>query len=74
MSYDQDALRQMNEEAQIRISELSTALELVTEQRDNLEDAANSLNEELDFARKQISALQATVQRLKLHLQQGVEL
>lgn len=74
MSYDLDALRQMNEEAQIRISELSTALELVTEQRDNLEDAANSLNEELDFARKQISALQATVQRLKLHLQQGVEL
>ena len=74
MNHDHDALRQLNEEAQIRISELSTALERVTEQRDNLEDAANSLNEELDFARKQISALQATVQRLKLHLQQGVEL
>jgi hypothetical protein len=30
MTYDPDALRQMNEEAQLRISELSTALAAVT--------------------------------------------
>ena len=60
MSHDLDALRQMNEEAQLRISELSTALADITEQRDTL--------------KAQIGQLTATIERLRLHIAQGVEL
>jgi chromosome segregation ATPase len=74
MSYDQDALRQMNEEAQIRISELSTALATVTEQRDNLEDSLTAAIREVDAYKQQIASLTATIERLRLHIQQGVEL
>jgi chromosome segregation ATPase len=74
MSYDQDALRQMNEEAQIRISELSTALATVTEQRDNLQDSLNAAIHELDAHKTHIHHLTTTIERLRLHIQQGVEL
>ena len=74
MTYDPDALRQMNEEAQLRISELSVALAHVTEQRDNLEDSLSASIRETDAAKAQIAALTATVERLRLHIQQGVEL
>jgi chromosome segregation ATPase len=74
MSYDQDALRQMNEEAQIRISELSTALATITEQRDNLEDSLTAAIREVDAYKQQIASLTATIERLRLHIQQGVEL
>ena len=74
MSYDLDALRQMNEEAQIRISELSTALATVTEQRDNLEDSLTAAIREVDAYKQQIASLNATIERLRLHIQQGVEL
>ena len=74
MSYDLDALRQMNEEAQIRISELSTALAMVTEQRDNLEDSLTAAIREVDAYKQQIASLTATIERLRLHIQQGVEL
>jgi chromosome segregation ATPase len=74
MSYDLDALRQMNEEAQIRISELSTALATVTEQRDNLEDSLTAAIREVDAYKQQIASLTATIERLRLHIQQGVEL
>jgi chromosome segregation ATPase len=74
MTYDPDALRQMNEEAQLRISELSTALAAVTEQRDNLEDSLNAAIHELDAHKTHIQHLTATVERLRLHIQQGVEL
>jgi chromosome segregation ATPase len=74
MSYDQDALRQMNEEAQIRISELSTALATVTEQRDNLQDSLNAAINEMDAHKTQIQHLTTTIERLRLHIQQGVEL
>ena len=57
MTYDPDMLRQMNEEAQLRISELSTALEHVTANRDLLEDT-------LDERNRQINALEAEVARL----------
>ena len=74
MTYDIDALRQMNEEAQLRISELSVALAHVTEQRDNLEDSLSASIRETDAAKAQIAVLTATVERLRLHIQQGVEL
>ena len=74
MTYDIDALRQMNEEAQLRISELSVALAHVTEQRDNLEDSLTASIRETDAAKAQIAVLTATVERLRLHIQQGVEL
>jgi chromosome segregation ATPase len=74
MTYDLDALRQMNEEAQLRIAELSTALGTVTEQRDNLEDSLDAAIKELDAHKSHIHVLTATVERLRLHIQQGVEL
>ena len=74
MSYDLDALRQMDEEAQLRISELSVALAHVTEQRDNLEDSLTAAIREVDAYKQQIASLNATIERLRLHIQQGVEL
>ena len=74
MTYDLDALRQMNEEAQLRIAELSTALAMVTEQRDNLEDSLTAAIREVDAYKQQIASLNATIERLRLHIQQGVEL
>jgi septal ring factor EnvC (AmiA/AmiB activator) len=74
MTYDPDALRQMNEEAQLRIAELSTALAHVTEQRDNLEDSLTASIRETDAAKAQIHVLTATIERLRLHIAQGIEL
>ena len=74
MTYDPDALRQMNEEAQLRISELSVALAHVTEQRDNLEDSLQSAIQEVDAYKQHVASLTATVERLRLHIQQGIEL
>ena len=64
----------MNEEAQLRIAELSTALAMVTEQRDNLEDSLTAAIREVDAYKQQIASLTATIERLRLHIQQGVEL
>ncbi len=74
MSYDPDMLRAMNEEAQLRIAELSNALQDATVARDNFKDAAESLMIELDAYKRKVRELEATVQRLRLHIQQGVEL
>ena len=74
MTYDHDALRQMNEEAQLRISELSVALAHVTEQRDNLEDSLTAAIREVDAYKQHVASLTATVERLRLHIQQGIEL
>ncbi len=74
MTYDHDALRQMNEEAQLRISELSTALGILTEQRDNLEDSLQAAIKELDSYKHHITVLTATVERLRLHIAQGIQL
>ena len=48
MNYDPNMLRQMNEEAQLRISELSTALEHVTANRDLLEDTLDERNRQIN--------------------------
>jgi allophanate hydrolase subunit 1 len=74
MSYDPDMLRQMNEEAQLRIAELSNALQDAAMARDNFKDAAESLMIELDAYKRKVRELEATVSRLRLHIQQGVEL
>ena len=74
MTYDPDALRHLNEEAQLRIADLSTALAMVTEQRDNLEDSLTAAIREVDAYKQQIASLSATVERLRLHIAQGVEL
>lgn len=57
-----------------RIGDLSTALAIVTDERDRYRDAADSLMQEADALRIRIQAQQATIDRLRLHLQQGVEL
>ena len=74
MTYDPDALRQMNDEAQMRIAELSTALGLVTDQRDTIQDSLDAAIKELDAYKQHVAALTSTVERLRLHIQQGVEL
>lgn len=74
MTYDPDMLRQMNEEAQLRIAELSNALQDAAIARDTFKDAAESLTIELDAYKRKVRELEATVQRLRLHIQQGVEL
>jgi hypothetical protein len=74
MSYDPDMLRAMNEEAQLRIAELSNALQDAAVARDNFKDAADSLAVELDAYKRKVRELEAVVQRLRLHIQQGVEL
>jgi len=74
MSYDPDALRQMNEEAQFRISELSTALELVTQHRNNLEDSLQAAMRELHSKDVHITAQAALISRLRTHIAQGLEL
>jgi chromosome segregation ATPase len=74
MTYDIDALRQIGEEAQLRIAELSNVLATVTEQRDNLEDSLTAALKEVDAYKTHIQQLNATIERLRLHIQQGVEL
>jgi chromosome segregation ATPase len=74
MTYDIDALRQIGEEAQLRIAELSNVLATVTEQRDNLEDSLTAALREVDAYKTHIQQLTATIERLRLHIQQGVEL
>jgi FtsZ-binding cell division protein ZapB len=74
MTGDTFAMSQEIIELQTRVAELSVALERVTEQRDNCEDAARSLHEELEASRNRIKTLGGQLDRLRLHLQQGIEL
>ena len=61
-------------ELEQRISELSVALELVTEDRDNLRDAGNSLMHELDLCRATLTQAHSDISRLRVYLAQGAEL
>lgn len=74
MTYDQDALRQMHIEQEFRISELSTALQLVTDQRNNLEDSLQAAMRELHSRDMHISNQGAIIDRLRTHIAQGLEL
>lgn len=61
-------------ELQTRVAELSNALERMRDEREDALDAARSLHAELEIAKVQGKNLQAAVDRLRLHIQQGVEL
>ena len=74
MTGDTFAMSQEIIELQTRVSELSVALERVTEQRDNALDAAESLHKELDACRDRIKILGGQLDRLRIHIQQGIEL
>jgi predicted nucleic acid-binding Zn-ribbon protein len=74
MSHHLDDMRLMIEDAQLRIAELSNALQDAAIARDTFKDAAESLMIELDAYKRKVRELEATVSRLRLHIQQGVEL
>ena len=74
MTGDTFAMSQEIIELQTRVSELSVAVERVTEQRDHAVDAAQSMHKELDDCKFRLAATNAYLDRLRLHLQQGIEL
>ena len=49
-------------------------IERLVKQLDNAKDTAESLMVELDAAKVKLAAANATVDRLRLHIQQGIEL
>ena len=74
MTGDTFAMSQEIIELQTRVSELMVAVERVTEQRDNAVDSAESLHTELEACRERIKSLDGQLDRLRIHLQQGIEL
>ena len=74
MTGDTFAMSQEIIELQTRVSELMVAVERVTEQRDNAVDSAESLHKELEDTKFRLSITSAYVDRLRIHLQQGIEL
>ncbi len=74
MTGDTYAMSQEIIELQTRVSELMVAVERVTEQRDHAVDAAESLHKELEDTKYRLSITSAYVDRLRIHLQQGIEL
>jgi uncharacterized coiled-coil DUF342 family protein len=74
MTADPFAMSQEIIELQSRVAELSVALETVTQQRDDYRDAADSLHSELEVSRRRLSEVSGIVDRLRLHIQQGIEL
>ena len=61
-------------ELEQRIAELNTALDLLREDRDAKKDVADSLWHELQNVTNQLKQANATIDRLRLHIQQGIEL
>ena len=74
MTGDTYAMSQEIIELQTRVSELMVAVERVTEQRDHAVDAAETLHKELEDTKFRLSITSAYVDRLRIHLQQGIEL
>jgi chromosome segregation ATPase len=74
MNGDTYAMTQEIVELQTRVAELSVALEHMTEQRNNALDAAESLHKELQDCKIRLASTNAYLDRLRLHLQQGIEL
>lgn len=62
------------EALQEKIDDLIHANSMLREERDNLRDAAASLAVELDKVKGKLNLSNATVDRLRLHIQQGIEL
>lgn len=57
-----------------RCNDLQNSLDRVREERDNALDAAKSLHQELEACRDRIKSLGGQLDRLRIHLQQGIEL
>ena len=74
MTGDPYAMSQEIVELQIRVSELMVAVERITEQRDNAVDAAESLHQELEATKFTMKVLSSQTDRLRIPLQQGIEL
>lgn len=73
MSTTNEALAAMLE-AQARIAELETVAERLRDERDRARASVDLLLHENATLEEQTKTLTATIDRLRLHLQQGVEL
>jgi two-component sensor histidine kinase len=74
MTGDTYAMSQEIVELQTRVAELSVALELVTQQRDDDRTNCVSLHQELEACKVHLREAHALISRLRVHIQQGVEL
>jgi len=74
MTADIYAMTQEVNELQTRIAELSVALATVTDQRDSNRDIADSFFVELESTKAKLAIANSVIDRLRLHIQQGVEL
>lgn len=61
-------------ELELRVNDLQNALSRVTEERDNLKDAADSLVRELERCRTTLTKANSDISRLRIYLAQGAEL
>jgi predicted nucleic acid-binding Zn-ribbon protein len=61
-------------EAEARISDLSHALERMTEQRDSARASADLLLHEVASLEEALASATARIDRLMIHLHQGIEL
>jgi hypothetical protein len=74
MTADIYAMTQEVNELQTRVAELSVALETVTEQRDSNRDISDSIYIELESTKAKLAIANSVIDRLRLHIQQGIEL
>ena len=74
MTADPFAMSQEIIELQSRVAELSVALETVTQQRDSNRDISDSIYVELESTKAKLAIANSVVDRLRLHIQQGIEL
>lgn len=74
MTADPFAMSQEIIELQSRVAELSVALETVTQQRDDCRDISDSIYIELESTKAKLAIANSVVDRLRLHIQQGIEL
>jgi chromosome segregation ATPase len=74
MTYDPEMLHQLNVENQLRIGELSTALERVTAERDQLSQALLSAVAQLEETKTMLTQLKSDISRLQVLIATGGEL
>jgi len=61
-------------ELELRVNDLTNALERVTRERDNFKDIADSLFKELDACQTTLRKANSDISRLRILLTQGIEL
>lgn len=69
-----DGSKQREELLMDQIDLKNRIIERLVKQLDDAKDAAESLMVELDAAKAKLAVANATVDRLRLHIQQGIEL